>query len=139
LQTPSFRADANDYLQLHAALRARAEQLNVSRQTLDFESGLADGYCSKVLGPKPIRGVITRTALEPMLKALRLKLIIVDDPEVAAMRGELPQRDATQVRLNNDCRRSKGRCKAKAKSTRVKKPPQHRRGKPYLADLLSAS
>ena len=89
----SFFAAATDYPQLRAALRSRAEQLNVSPQTLDSESGLADGYLSKVLGPAPFKGVITKTALEPVLKALRLRLIVVDDQEIAAARGELPQRD----------------------------------------------
>ena len=109
MSTELFFAAATGYPQLHAALRSRAEQLNVSRQTLDSESGLADRYLSKVLGPAPFKGVITKTALEPVLKALRLRLIIVEDQETAAARGELPQRDVSQVRLNNDCRRNKGR------------------------------
>lgn len=133
MSTEIFFAAATDYLQLHAALRARAEQLNVSRQTLDAESGLADGYCSKILGPTPLKGVITKTALGPVLKALRLKLIVVDDQEVAAARGELPQRDASQVRLNNDCRRNKGRCKARPPASSRKEASTPKRGKPYLS------
>jgi hypothetical protein len=104
--TKLFFAEACDYAQLHAALRARAEQLNASRATLDDETGLADGYCAKILAPKPTKGVITRIALEPILKGLRIRLIIVDDPEVAASRGDLPQRDISQVRLNNESRRA---------------------------------
>jgi hypothetical protein len=48
-------------------------------------------------------------SLEPLLKALRLKIILVDDHDAIAKRGEPTQRDATQVRLNNNCRRNKGR------------------------------
>jgi hypothetical protein len=121
MSTELFFAEAGEYSQLHAALRSRAEQLNVSRSTLDDESGLADGYFSKCLQPAGFKGVITKAALEPVLKALRLKIIVVDDQETAAARGELPQRDASRVRLNNDCRRSKGRCKsAPPKSVRFK-------------------
>ena len=100
--------------------RSRAEQLNVSRMTLDYESGLTDGYFSKILQPRSFKGVITRKALEPVLKALRLKIVLVDDPETAAALGALPERDASQVRLNNDCRRNKGRCKHP-------RPDRHRR------------
>jgi hypothetical protein len=133
--TELFFAAATDYPQLHAALRSRAEQLNVSPQTLDSESGLADGYLSKVLGPAPFKGVITKTALEPVLKALRLRLIVVDDQETAAARGELPQRDVSQVRLNNECRRNKGRrcLKRAAPSKRRHKVDKPKRGKPYLS------
>jgi len=107
MSTELFFAAATDYPQLHAALRSRAEQLNVSPQTLDSESGLADGYLSKVLGPAPFK----------------------------AARGELPQRDVSQVRLNNDCRRSKGRrsLKRAAPSKRRHKVDKPKRGKPYLS------
>jgi hypothetical protein len=106
MSTKLFFAEAADYPQFHAALRSRAEQLNVSREALDADSGLADGYFSKVLQPTAFKGVLTQTALEPVLKALRLKVIVVDDPEAAATRGDLPQRHASRVRLNNDSRRT---------------------------------
>ena len=99
---------------------------------MDSESGLADGYCSKILGPKSFKGVITKTSLEPVLKALRLKIIVVDDQETADARGELPQRDTSQVRLNNDCRRNKGRRKAQP-SAAPRKRKAEARGKPYLS------
>jgi hypothetical protein len=70
-----------------------------------------DGYFAKILQPAGFKGMITKTALEPVLKALRLQIVLVDDYEAAAALGPLPERNAAQVRLNNDCRRNKGRCK----------------------------
>jgi hypothetical protein len=131
MPTDLFLATATEYTGFREALRARAEQLNISRQTLDCETGLADGYCSKVLSPKSMKGVITQTALEPVLTALRLRLILIDDQEVASRRGDLPQRDVSQVRLNNDARRNNGRkAQSSAKPRKAAKP---KRGKPYLS------
>src|SRR5262249_26619096 len=128
-----FFAEAGTYAQFHEALRSRAEALNVSRTELNLESGLQDGYLAKLLSPTPMKGAITRTALEPVLRSLGLRLIIVADPNTAAARGELPQRQASAVRLNNSARKSAGRRKPRAKSARIKKPAKVRRCKPYLA------
>ena len=131
-----FYAEAVSYEQFHASLRRRAEELNVSRATLDARTGLADGLSGKALAPKPLKSVIGKLSLEPFLRVLGLRLIIVADPDTPAARGELPQRNATRVRLNTNSRRSKGRRKPKAKSVRVKKPAKPRHEKPYLANLL---
>lgn len=99
-----FCAEARGYREFHQALRARAEQLGASRGTLDEETGLADGYCSKILAPEPAKTALSRLALEPMLTALRLKIVLVDDHEAIAKRGELPQRKASQVRADTHWR-----------------------------------
>jgi hypothetical protein len=104
-----FCAEARGYADFHRALRARAEQVGASREVLDEESGLADGYCAKILAPVPMKGAISLTALEPMLTALRLKIVLVDDHEAIAKRGELPARKASQVRTESHWRRKASR------------------------------
>jgi hypothetical protein len=48
-------AEVRSWNDLHAAFRARAESLNVSRLVLDELSGLQSGYASKLLAPVPMR------------------------------------------------------------------------------------
>lgn len=133
-----FYAEAGTYEQFHAALRRRAEMLQVSRTTIDAETLMADGYASKCLAPKPSKGVITRLALEPMLKALGLRLVVVSDQNTPAGRGELPKRNARQVRSGHCWKNGKRkRTKPKAKSACVKRPAKPRRGSPYLSELVS--
>jgi hypothetical protein len=57
MSTKVFFAEATDYPQFHAALRSRAEQLNVSREALGIEAGFADG---KILQPRGFKGVIAK-------------------------------------------------------------------------------
>lgn len=69
------------YPDLHAALRARAEQLGFSRETIDGVAGLPAGYASKVLGPRPPKklGAMSTFAI---LGALGVELVIVENPEL---------------------------------------------------------
>jgi hypothetical protein len=76
----AFRAEAKDYSQFHAACRARAEQLQVSRLTFDEVSGTAAGFWGKFLGPRQIRRV-GFVSLGPVLAALGLKIVLVEDKE----------------------------------------------------------
>jgi hypothetical protein len=70
--------EVKDWQGLHQALRLRAEQLNTSRSRLDDISGLASGYCSKLLSKRPSRqlGWISFGAI---LQTLGLKLLVIDD------------------------------------------------------------
>lgn len=61
-EKPSARNDgfrslsvARDYDSLHAALRARTDELNVSRHTIDEISGLPHGYTGKLLGGRQVK------------------------------------------------------------------------------------
>jgi hypothetical protein len=65
---------------LRLALRARAEALNISRETLDAAAGLAAGHASKILAPRPIKRIGGRT-LPLLLGALGLRLVLIEDPE----------------------------------------------------------
>lgn len=92
-------AVVRSYDELHSALRARAEALNVSRQTLDEVSGLQSGYCAKLLAPVPIKG-IGRITLAPLLGALGLKLVVVVDEEMMAqISRRMVKREATNAAI----------------------------------------
>lgn len=71
-------AEIRNYDELNAALRKRADDLNVSRETIDAVSGLQSGYAAKLLAPVPIR-TLSRMSLGAMLGALGLKLLVVED------------------------------------------------------------
>jgi hypothetical protein len=73
-------ATVRDYRELVLALRARADELNVSGEVLDFVTNLPDGYCRKLLAPTHIRA-LGRISLGVMLSALGLKLIVAEDAE----------------------------------------------------------
>ncbi len=79
----TFFAEARDLQGLHAAARARAEQLQVSRAALDAIAGLADGHAAKLLARRPAKK-FGAVSLGLTLTALGLKLIVVDDPDAAA-------------------------------------------------------
>src|SRR5438105_693946 len=99
--TELFCFEARGYEQLQVALRARAEQLNVSREKLDEISGLPAGYCGKLLAPDPIKN-LGPIAMGALLGALGLKMMLVDDHEALAyVERRLVPRDSNQARLHN--------------------------------------
>ena len=69
-----------DYDGLHRILRDRAEELNVSRTTLDEAAGFTSGHASKLLAPRPLKK-LGATTLGLMLQVMGLKLVVVEDPE----------------------------------------------------------
>jgi hypothetical protein len=82
----------SDYQGLIAVLRERAEQLDVSNETLDGVTGLASGYTGKIMGRKGHKP-LGRLSLGLMLQALGLKLAVLEDPEqLARMRPRLTKR-----------------------------------------------
>jgi hypothetical protein len=78
--TPRQLGTCRDYDGLHRILRDRAEELNVSRCTLDTISGLTWGHSSKLLSPKPLKK-LGAVSLGLMLQSLGLKLVVVEDAE----------------------------------------------------------
>ena len=71
-------ATVHDYDGLIAAIRARSDELQITRETLDDASGLHGGYCGKLLSPIPIK-TLGHVSLGPILGALGLALIVVED------------------------------------------------------------
>jgi hypothetical protein len=88
----------SSYDDLHAALRRRADELKLSRRTIDDLAGLADGYVEKLLGPRQVKKFSVRS-LGAILSALGVKLVLVEDPIArAAIDLNEPKRCEYQVR-----------------------------------------
>ena len=86
-------AVVRDYDGLRAALRARADQLQVTRLVLDDATGLPAGYCAKLLAPVPSKN-LGCVSLGLLLGALGLKLLVVQDDEaLARIKGKLVLRE----------------------------------------------
>jgi hypothetical protein len=101
-----------DYASLHEALRRRADQLRLSRTTLDSLTGLADGHSSKLLAlshPK----ILGEKSFGVMLEALGLRLVVEEDPQaLAKYAARCEPRAEHQVR--NGHRSHKARIRRKA-------------------------
>jgi hypothetical protein len=74
----SILAEVSDYDGLIAALRARADELKITRLGLDAVSGLESGYSAKLLSSVPVRQ-LGRVSLGPILGAMGLALVVVED------------------------------------------------------------
>ena len=102
MAAPVKRTEIRNYQELHLALRERAEQLGVSRLTIDDVSGLPSGYSAKLLAPVPIKR-LGPLSFGLMLQALGLKLVVVEDREaLARVKSRLTprQRGMTRVKKN---------------------------------------
>lgn len=115
--SPRQLAVATTHAEVVAALRARAEQLQWSRQALDGIAGLTDGYAAKMLAPVPIKGLGPQT-LGPILGAMGLVIIVAEDPKLLAAARRIAEakgwgeRDSSQARdghLPTNCVPTKGR------------------------------
>jgi hypothetical protein len=85
-------ATIRSYEELVAALRERAEALDVSNGTLDELCGFSERYASKVLGLNPGRA-LGRVSLTGLLGGLGAVLILCEDEEaLARVRGRLEKR-----------------------------------------------
>ena len=91
-------AEIRSMHELHMALRARAEDLQVTRLSLDEVSGLQAGYCGKLLS-RATRRTIGMMTLGPILTALGVKLLLAEDCEAARYVSRLEKR---RVRINAD-------------------------------------
>jgi hypothetical protein len=72
-----------DYQQLIDALRSRAEQLDVSNETIDAAAGWCSSYAAKLLARRPSRA-LGPLSMGLMLEALGLRLAVVEDPQALA-------------------------------------------------------
>jgi hypothetical protein len=101
---PEPLATVTNYSELIVALRARCDQLQISREALEHVSGLQSGYAGKVLAmPVPQQNFRTlgKLSFDLLLPALALKLQVVEDEALAPrLRSRLDgqHRDEAQVR-----------------------------------------
>jgi len=88
-------ASISSYNELHAVLRARAEELKVTRLSLDHVSGLQPGYVSKLLAPTKMRK-LGPVSLGPLLAVMGVRLIAVEDESAAVFLKRLePRKNAS--------------------------------------------
>lgn len=72
-----------DYAGLIQVLRDRRDELDIPHEVIGEIAGLQSGYASKLLAPNPMKGLGPVT-LGPMLGALGLAVIVVEDPAAVA-------------------------------------------------------
>ena len=80
--TPRLVRSRDEFVQL---IRDRRTELDLSMMTLDHITGLADGYCSKLLAPEPEKGM-GPISLKSLLNALALGIaavVVIEDPAQA--------------------------------------------------------
>jgi hypothetical protein len=88
-----------DYNGLHLILRKRADELSLSRTSIDDLAGLQDGYSSKLLAPNPGKRLGPLT-IGLLLPALGMKLVAVEDEEaLVKIRSRTSPRNEKAVRM----------------------------------------
>jgi hypothetical protein len=98
---PATPREVKDYDDLIELLRARANELQISRETIDFVGGLPDRLSSKVLSINKLRRIGMET-LGPFLDALSLKLVaVVDDEAFERNRSRYVRRNESNTRSAN--------------------------------------
>jgi hypothetical protein len=98
---PRQIALVRDYDGLIQALRARADELRLSRQSLDEISGLQSGYSSKLLAPVPIK-TLGQVSFGPALGAMGLAIVVIEDAEQLA---KIAARIAEHAKAGRDAAR----------------------------------
>src|SRR5262245_40784535 len=99
IEPPRILAEVVSYADLHHAMRARAEELEVSRQTIDDLAGLQDGYASKLLCDPPVKRLSWDFAAI-ILPALGLKLALLEDQDaLAKLQHRMTRRRGRSVRV----------------------------------------
>jgi hypothetical protein len=102
-------ATVRDYDQLQQAMRARADNLNINRETIDELAYLPRGYAGKVLATKPSRR-IGANLIGDFLRTLGLKLLVVEDADgLARTISNSVQRDSSVVKWTVHIRSQKGK------------------------------
>jgi hypothetical protein len=75
---PRVLGQVESYAAVHELLRARADELGLSREVIDELAGVQPGYSAKLLSPVPIRRASLETLLL-LIQALGLGLVVVED------------------------------------------------------------
>lgn len=125
LAEPRQLVVATTHAEIVAALRARAEELQWSRQALDDIAGLTEGYAAKMLAPVPIKGLGPQT-LGPILGAMGLVIIVAEDPKALAAARRIAKAKGWGTRNSSQARDGHDRTNCV--------PTKRKRGNPMLQD-----
>jgi hypothetical protein len=96
LARPELLEPIRSYDDLHKALRARADELNLSRLELDRLAGITSGYASKLLAPVPLKRLSPYT-FTLMVGALGIRLRVEEDPEALERISRFAQKREVKV------------------------------------------
>ena len=94
-------AIVRDSQELAAALRARAEELQLSRRELDRLAGLADGYAAKLLCDPPVRRMAPES-LFLLAGALGVRITLSRDSAMVKCLRWADPRDSSRVRSGTE-------------------------------------
>lgn len=88
-------AIVRSYHQLVAVLRSRADELEITRETIDTEAKMPPRYSAKLLSPTPIKN-LGPNSLGALLGVLGLALVVVEDvmPKKALPKRKRPLQTA---------------------------------------------
>ena len=105
----TFLTEVRDYQELIAALRARVVELGTAGETIDHVAGLPLRYTMKLLAPIPIKA-LGPTSMGPLLGALGLKLVVMEDAEVLEKirRRLVPAKNANSAMLTQRKHKRRG-------------------------------
>jgi hypothetical protein len=90
---PSTEFEIGEYSDLILVLRARCDELEISRENIDAVAGFPDRYAAKLLSLRHVRRVGLQS-LGPLLDVLGLKLVpVIDEAAMRRNQSRLVQRD----------------------------------------------
>lgn len=85
------------YADLHELMRRRADELEITRASLDRLACLPAGYAAKLLSPKPMKKLSDET-LGFAMPALGMKLVAIEDLEaIATLRAKVDRRKSVTM------------------------------------------
>jgi hypothetical protein len=93
-------AICRDPSELQMALRARADALQLSRETIDEIAGLSPGHSGKLLNHPPSKG-FGPVSFFLMVQALGLSIALIEDQTMMKRLQHEPRRAAFNVRAGN--------------------------------------
>lgn len=94
---PRVLGEVLSYSDLHAIMRARAVEMEISREQLDAIAGTPRGHASRILSPRPIKK-LGNLSMGYFLPALAIRLVAVADE---AKEAEIRARITTPRKAGN--------------------------------------
>jgi hypothetical protein len=96
-ERPHIVAEFVEYPDFVQAVRDRVADLGIHGTRFDGLAGWAEGYLSKLTAQRPVRR-IGMTSMGPLLSAMGVKLVMIEDPAGTARLRRLPPRNSSYVR-----------------------------------------
>jgi hypothetical protein len=97
MAAPRILGEIACYADLHQLMRARCDELELTRASLDRLARLPAGYAAKLLCPKPMKRLSDET-LGFAMPALGMKLVVVEDLQaLETLRARSDKRKAVTV------------------------------------------